>query len=227
MGNARTEFPLVPELTLDFVTVLKVALLAVVSGLVALLFCKLISLAEKNISKKLKNPYVRSFVISVLILGITLILNTRMYNGAGMDIIGDFLSGDNQKILGMMTGITLFAFLIKMLMTVLSISAGFKGGEIVPAFFVGSTFGCVVAPLLGLDPSFAAAIGFVALFCGVVNCPVASIILSIEIFGADGLIFFAIACAVSYLMSGSFGLYKKQKILYSKFDDVYIDEYTK
>ncbi len=69
--------------------------------------------------------------------------------------------------------------------TALTIAAGFKGGEIVPTFFIGSTFGCIAAPLLGLDAGFGAAIGFIALFCSVVNCPVASVILALEVFGAD------------------------------------------
>ena len=78
--------------------------------------------------------------------------------------------------------------------------------------------------MLGLDPLFAAAIGFVALFCGVVNCPVASLFLAMEVFGGQGILFFALACAVSYMMSGNFGLYKSQKIMYSKLDTDYIDE---
>ena len=71
----------------------------------------------------------------------------------------------------------------------------------------------------GLDPAFAAAIGFTALFCGVVNCPLASIILALEVFGAEGILYFAIACSVSYMLSGKFGLYHSQRIVYSKLDD--------
>ncbi|MGN1443434.1 MAG: chloride channel protein, partial [Acutalibacteraceae bacterium] len=93
---------------------------------------------------------------------------------------------------------------------------GFKGGEIVPTFFVGATFGCVVGSLLGLDPGFGAAIGLVTLFCGVVNCPIASVFLSIELFSADRLLYFAVACALGYVLSGYFGLYSSQKIMYSK-----------
>ena len=85
-----------------------------------------------------------------------------------------------------------------------------------PTFFIGSTFGCVAGSLLGLDPGFAAAVGLIALFCGVVNSPIASIILSIELFGAQGLILFAIACGVSFMLSGYYGLYSSQKIMYSK-----------
>ena len=106
--------------------------------------------------------------------------------------------------------------MVKLLFTAITLAAGFKGGEIVPTFFIGATFGCVMGPILGIESSFSAAIAMVAVFCGVVNCPLASIILSIEMFGSDGLLLFAIACAVSYLMSGSIGLYKGQKILYSK-----------
>ena len=80
---------------------------------------------------------------------------------------------------------------------------------------------------MGLDPTFGAAIGFVTLFCGVVNCPVASLMLSVEVFGGQGILLFAIACAVSFMMSGNFGLYKSQKILYSKLDENFIDINTK
>ena len=85
------------------------------------------------------------------------------------------------------------AFALKMLFTAITINTGFKGGEIVPTFFIGATFGCTAAGFLGLDPSFGAAIGLVALFCGVVNCPVASILLSYELFGGSGLVLFAVA----------------------------------
>ena len=73
-----------------------------------------------------------------------------------------------------------------------------------------------VAPLLNLEPSFAAAIGLIALFCAVVNCPVASVILSVELFGAEGFIYFAIASAVSYFFSGNYSLYSSQKMVFSK-----------
>ena len=112
---------------------------------------------------------------------------------------------------------------MKIIFTAVTISCGFKGGEIVPTLFIGSTFGCVFGPLLGLDPSFSAAIGLICLFCGVVNCPLASILLSVEIFGSSGLIFFAIAAAVSYMLSGYYGLYSSQKILYSKLKAEYIN----
>ena len=109
----------------------------------------------------------------------------------------------------------------------MTIGFGFKGGEVVPSFFVGATFGCVAGLLLGLPPGFAAAVGLVAVFCGAVNCPIASVILSIELFGSGGLLYFAMACAVSYLLSGYCGLYSSQTILYSKLRAEFINVHAK
>lgn len=114
--------------------------------------------------------------------------------------------------------------MLKILFTAITIGAGFKGGEIVPTMFIGSTFGCAIAPLLGLEPQFGAAVGLIALFCGVVNCPIASIFLSVEMFGTEGLLLFAFACGVSYMLSGYYGLYSSQKIVYSKLSPKYVNK---
>ena len=119
------------------------------------------------------------------------------------------------------------AFLLKMIFTAITIGAGFKGGEVVPTFFVGAAFGCVAGGLLGIPPGFAAAIGLVAVFCGAVNCPVASITLSTELFGADGLLYFAVACGIGYMLSGYRGLYSSQTILYSKLRAEFINIHTR
>ncbi|MBQ4517535.1 MAG: chloride channel protein [Clostridia bacterium] len=187
----------------------QVAVLAVLCAVVSILFCTAIKKCEHYGDKLITNQYVRALVGSILIILLALVLRSRDYNGAGMDIIARALGGEAKPE----------AFLLKIIFTAITITAGFKGGEIVPAFFVGSTFGCVVGSLLGLDAGFAAAIGFVALFCGAVNCPLASLLLSVEVFGAEGILFFAITCGISYMMSGHFGLYKSQKFMYSKLDD--------
>ena len=102
-------------------------------------------------------------------------------------------------------------------------AAGHRGVSVNLEFIPKTWFGCVFGGLLGLDPGFAAAIGLVCLFCGAVNCPVASVFLSIELFGGGGLLFFAIAAAFSFALSGYFGLYRSQKILYSKTRAVFIN----
>lgn len=196
---------------------LQVIFVAALCAVVSILFCLAIRKSELLMDKLFKNSFIRAFAGGTIIVLLTLIARTHDYNGAGMEIVERAIGGEALP----------WAFLLKIVFTAITISAGFKGGEIVPAFFIGSTLGCVISPIVGLSPALGAAIGFVALFCGVVNCPIASIILSIEVFGAEGIIFFAIATAVSYMLSGYFGLYESQKIAYSKIDNEYIDVHTK
>ena len=141
----------------------------------------------------------------MLVVVISLIEGSRDYNGAGGDIIALALEEGVVHVP--------WAFALKLVLTALTLGAGYRGGEIVPTFFVGATFGCAVAPLLGMDPGFGAAVCMIALFCGVVNCPLASIFLSVELFGSQGLLFFALACSLSYLLSGNYSLYSSQMTL--------------
>ena len=206
---------MLPEITT--VLALKAILLAVMCAIVSVVFCLSLEKTEHLFKKYLKNPYLRIFIGGVLIVALTMICGTRDYNGAGMDVISNAMLG---KVNGE-------AFILKMLFTVITVAAGFKGGEIVPTFFIGATFGCAVAPIIGLDPSLGAAIGFIALFCSVVNCPVASVILAIEVFGSSPMLIFALVCCISYMTSGYTGLYHSQRIVYSKFGEKYINIHTK
>jgi len=184
----------------------KVIVLAVLCALISIIFCASIKQTEKISKKLLPNRYLRGLIGGALLVGLTVLVRSYDYNGAGMDIISKAMSGEAQYE----------AFILKMLFTVITIAAGFKGGEIVPTFFIGATFGCVIGPLLGLEAGFSAALGFVALFCGVVNCPAASVLLAVEIFGTDGILAYAIVCGISYMMSGRFSLYNSQKFAFSK-----------
>ena len=213
MGTTPMRFDF-PETNTSFLpTLLKVAALSVLCALLSIVFCFAIEKCSQLAKRKFGGPFIRTFTLSLVIVIATLLLGTYDYNGAGMPVIEKAMAGEAQPI----------AFLIKLLFTAITLAAGFKGGEIIPAFFVGSTFGCVAAPLVGLDPAMGAAIGFVALFCGVVNCPIASIFLSLEVFGTSGLLLFAVCCGISYMLSGPFGLYSSQKIVYSKTNNEYTE----
>lgn len=195
----------------------RVILLAILCALVGILFCKAMHAAAHLYQKYLPNAYVRVLVGGCLVVLFSVLLGTRDYNGAGMDVVAAALEGRAVP----------WAFLAKLALTALTLGAGFKGGEIVPAFFVGATFGCAFGNLFHLDAGFAAAIGLIAVFCAVVNCPIASIVLSIELFGADNLLLFALAAAVSYLMSGPYSLYSSQRLTYSKLEPTFINERAK
>ena len=216
MGIAPTRFTVTTP-ALNGWTMLLVVILALLCALVSILFCRGLHLAEHLAEKYFKNAYVRILAGAAVIVAITLLLGTTDYNGAGMHIIEQAVAGQASPR----------AWLWKLLLTVVTIACGFKGGEVVPSFFIGATFGCVVGAFLGLDPSFAAAVGLVAVFCGAVNCPLASVILSVELFGSGDLLYFAMACAISYLASGYCGLYSSQTILYSKLRAEFINVHTK
>ena len=107
---------------------------------------------------------------------------------------------------------------MKILFTAITLGAGFKGGEIVPSFFVGATFGCAIGGLLGFSPSLCAAVGMIAVFCGVTNSPITSLLIALEMFGMEAAPYFLIGVAVSYMLSGYHSLYNTQRIVYSKFE---------
>lgn len=216
LGVTHEAFNVAGNPTVSALPLMKVLVFGALCALVSFLFCKLLSQTEQLAKQTIKNQYLRTIVGSVLILVLTLMLNTRDYLGAGMPIIQDALSGNVKP----------FAFVLKMLFTAITLAAAFKGGEIVPCFFVGATFGAVIGPLLGLDASFCAALGMIAVFCGVTNCPVTSIIMGFELFGMPIAPYLLIVCATSYMLSGYTGLYSKQKILYSKFRSEFIDRNT-
>ncbi len=204
----------IPSCEMSAVVIIKIILISVLFALVSILFCVAIKKCEHFMKKFFPNVFLRAFVGGAVIIGLTLICNTRDYNGAGMDIVFNAMNGQ----------VRYEAFLLKIIFTAITIGAGFKGGEIVPAFFVGSTFGCVAGIIFGISPGFVAALGFIGVFCGVVNCPIASIILAIEVFGGESMLVFALVCAICYMMSGYFGLYSSQKFIFSKLKDEKIDD---
>ena len=205
-GISPEAFPLKSFPAFQTENAVLISILAVLCAGISILFCILLHQSEIVYKKLFKNPYLRVFAGGCMIVVLTLFVGDQTYNGTGMSVIAGCMKGS----------VPPEAFLLKMVFTALTLGAGYKGGEIVPAFFIGAALGCAAGPLLGLDPGFAAAVGLVALFCGVVNCPVASIVLSVELFGGGGLWFFALACGVSYLMSGYYTLYAEQHILYAK-----------
>ena len=214
MGVPPTRFTVtVPGLEVR--TMLLVMVLALLCAVVSILFCRGLHGVEHLLKRTLKNPYLRVGVGAVVLVGLTLLTNGD-YNGAGMEVIGRAIAGQADP----------WAWVWKLLFTAITIGCGFKGGEVVPSFFVGAAFGCVAAGWLGLPAGFGAAMGLVSVFCGAVNCPLASIILSVELFGSGDLLYFAMACSISYLISGYCGLYSSQTILYSKLRAEFINVRT-
>lgn len=184
----------------------KFLILAVLVSCLGIAMCEFFHKAEHLAAHHLPNPFVRIAVGGVIVTVMTLLVGDHRFNGAGMDMALKAVGGEADW----------YSFLLKMLFTAVTLSAGFKGGEIVPTFCIGATFGCVLGTLLGLDPGVSAALALVGLFCCATNSPLASIVLSIEMFGAANLYLFALICVICFVLSGNSGLYASQIIEFSK-----------
>lgn len=183
-----------------------VVLLGILCALVSIGFCMLLHLAEKLYRKKFQNPYRRILAASAVFIVLTLLSGSRIYNGSSMELIEQAMEGHVQYE----------AFLLKAIFTAVALGAGFKGGEIVPTLCVGATFGCMIGQIFGISPSFSAACGMTALFVGVTNCPISSLVIALELFGGEAIWFFALITAVSFALSGYYGLYSSQQFVFSK-----------
>lgn len=192
---------------------LKVILFAALAGGVSILFCICLHSVEHLYKKHLKNTYVRIFAAGCIIILLAFIFGNE-YLGSGQGIIEEVFHGEE---------IDSYAFLLKMLFTAVTLGAGFKGGEIVPSFCIGAAFGFTVSAIFGLPVTLAAACGMVGVFCGVTNCPITSLLISFEMFGFEGMPYYLTTIAVSYMLSGYYGLYRSQKIMYSKTEPNFIN----
>lgn len=216
LGLEAECFTLLETAEISPLTMLQTGALSVLFALLSVAVCVVFHQTPKLYARFIKNPYLRVAAGGFLVVGLTFLCRTYDYNGAGNEVISRAIAGEALP----------WAFLLKLLFTALTLGAGFKGGEIVPIFFIGSTFGCTIAPLLGVPASLGAAMGLVSVFCGATNCPIASVALAVELFGGQCVPLFALSCAISYMLSGYFGLYSEQKILYSKFHAKFIDRKT-
>ncbi len=191
-------------------------LLAICCAGVSVLFCIALHTSEHLYQNYLKNPYLRVFAGGCLLVALTLLVGSQDYNGAGMPVIEACFEHD----------VVPYAFVLKILFTALTLGAGYKGGEIVPSFFIGATFGCLFGHLFGFAPSLCTAIGMGAVFCGVTNCPITSLLICFELFGFAAMPYFLLSIAISYMLSGYYGLYRSQKIVYSKYKTEFINRKT-
>lgn len=214
--HGRAGYPVNDAISAAPLPILQAAVMGVLCAVLSILFCTAMHSAPRLYAKYFPNPVLRAAAGGVLVLALTLLAGEQTYNGAGDGVIRRMLAGDTIPE----------AFLLKILFTALTLGAGFRGGEIVPVLFTGCAFGTWAGPLLGLPHGFSGALGMAATFCGATNCPLSSILLAFELFGGEGLPLYALCCGVSYMLSGYYGLYSEQKILYSKFKPEWVDKKT-
>lgn len=179
--------------------------LGLTCALLSVCFCILLHETQHLYKNKIGNVYVRILVAAGLSIALALIFG-RDYCGAGFNLVEKAVDGESAYL----------GFLLKMIFTAVALGGGFKGGEIVPTLAVGASFGCTFGLLTGFEPSLCAAAGMLATFVGVTNCPIATMFLGFELFGFEAMPYFAVAVAISFTLSGYYGLYSGQKFTYSK-----------
>ena len=205
-GLEGEHFPVEMIPVLDLKSVGLLVLLGILCAAVSILFCVLLHTAEHAYRKYFPDARVRILAGSFLFIALTLLSGTRDYCGSSMGLIESSIEGSARYE----------AFLMKMLFTAVALGAGFKGGEIVPTLCVGAALGCAFGEITGFAPSLCAACGMAALFAGVTNCPITSLVIALELFGYEGMEYFSIIIAVAFALSGYYGLYASQKFVYSK-----------
>jgi H+/Cl- antiporter ClcA len=216
LGVKHTPVPLLAVTTLDIALLGKVAIAGLVFGLVSVLFSELTH-GLKRVYKALI-PWVpaRPFVGGLVIIAMTLAVGSQTYNGLSLGLIHSALFG------GDVSG---WAWLLKLLFTAVTLGALFQGGEVTPLFVIGATLGAALAGVLGVPVTLLAALGFVAVFAGATNTPLACTIMGVELFGSGAAVYFAVACVVSYVFSSHRGIYTAQRIAVGKGGETF-DEST-
>jgi len=199
------QIPLVPQLTLWRLLTAIVA--GTIFGLTAQVFAAVTHRLGSYFQAKISYPPLRPFVGGILVAIAIQLVGTTKYIGLGIPTIVSAF--DSQ--------IPPWDFAAKIGFTALSLGAGFKGGEVTPLFYIGATLGNAIAPLTGLPAPLVAGMGFVGVFAGAANTPLASLLMAIELFGSDTGSYAAIACICSYLCSGHSGIYRSQRIGASKY----------
>lgn len=196
---------------INFVRLLGLSLCVAV---VSIFFVMSMHTGHRLFHRYFKNPYIRVIAGSVMLVILVLMFGTE-YLGAGMDAVDKSIYGNS---------VAPYDFLLKIIFTAITIGCGFKGGEIVPTFFIGATLGYTVSTFMAIDPHLGAALGVVGLFCCVINSPITSLILGIEVFGSQNIVPMAIVIAFCYVLSGYFSLYSAQKFVYSKTSAEFINK---
>jgi H+/Cl- antiporter ClcA len=198
----------------DLSLIFKIALAAVAFGLTALLFAELTHGLGHLFKSKIKNPLLRPFLGGLILIALAYALGTRDYLGLGtiaahpgaVTISSAFESG----------GAHTLSWFWKLLFTALTLGSGFKGGEVTPLFFIGATLGNALATLFHCPVDLLAALGFIAVFAGASNTPLACTILGIELFGVANAPYYALACFIACACSGQSGIYLSQRVGWAK-----------
>ncbi|MDB5157630.1 MAG: voltage-gated chloride channel protein [Mucilaginibacter sp.] len=205
-------------LPLDVLLLAKVIVASIVFGLTSYLFAETVHGVKTVFNRFVTKKWLIPFLGGLIVIGLTLIIGKPDYLGLGVKapypgaitISSAFNAGGAHPL----------SWLWKTVYTTITLGTGFKGGEVTPLFYIGSTLGNSLSVLMNAPVSLFAALGFIAVFAGATNTPLASTVMGVELFGSEYALFFAVACFTAYFFSGESGIYSSQRIAVPKiFDD--------
>lgn len=215
IGIVRLSDGLLPQyISPDFLLLLKVVIASIAFGLAAFLFSFLVTLLKSFFNRLLSRQWMVPLAGGLIIILITFLLGKPDYLSLGVDaeypgavtIPSAFSAG----------GADTWSWLWKTIYTTITLSSGFKGGEVTPLFYIGATLGNTLSLLLDAPVGLFAALGFIAVFAGATNTPLACTIMGVELFGSEHIHLFAVACFIAYFFSGHSGIYGSQRIAVPK-----------
>lgn len=201
-GASHSHYPLAPLINTTPDVMLKIALAGIIFGLTSRLFVRGIKWVKAGLSR-ISYPPFRPVIGGLVIIGMVLVIGNADYLGLSLPLIQNSVRGE---------GVIIYAFLLKLIFTVVTLGSGFLGGEVTPLFVIGSTLGYSLGVILGLDPAWVAMVGFVAVFAASSNTPIACIFMGIELFGGNIALVTVVGCMVAYLASGHEGIYHTQRV---------------
>lgn len=202
IGATHSHYPQVITTGIDLVSLLKFSASGIIFGLVSIAFIELIHAIRKLLWRYFPWSPVHPFIGGVVLLAMTFLVGSQDFLGLSLPLIQDSLR----------TSVPSNTFLIKLVFTAVTLGSGYLGGEVTPLFVIGSTCGYFLGNVLGVDPYLMASAGFVSVFAGCSNTPLACSIMAIELFGG-GVASYAIpSCYLAYLASGHRGIYSTQRV---------------
>jgi H+/Cl- antiporter ClcA len=190
------------DVPVDALLMAKVAVAALAFGLVSAVFSELVFGLKAGFTALVAWSPLRPAIGGVVVVALTLLVGTRDHLGLSLPLIADAYVGE----------VVLGAFAIKLLFTAVTLGSGFQGGEVTPLFVIGATLGATMAHVLDAPPELFAAVGFVAVFAGATNTPLACTVMGIELFGAGSIAYLAVGCTVAYVFSANRGIYESQRV---------------
>lgn len=205
LGLEKFEVPLKQSFNLSQPkTMFYIVILGVAFGLTGRVFSVLLKKAKAFMGERLENPYKRIGFVSIPLAIILFVLWNGRYCGLGTNLISQTFSGGE---------IFIFDWLIKLLLTVLTLSIGFQGGEVTPLFSIGATLGCCLGNLFGISPVLCSALGYAAVFGSATNTVIAPFLIGVEVFGTGNCLAFVLVCSIAYIVNGNRCIYGAQEKL--------------